>query len=241
MERRRIDLALGLAASVVLHGAALTAASGILSSRNTAPPAADPRPPLEVLVVEEHDWLAQLEESQPIRTAQLLEAPSVHRTPELPEWPELEIARPREQAVVLRVPVTRQSIDSLPPVAEQRRELVEPPPLLEDLREPLPDASVTEATAPVPIENKSSLVLYRPELRYPARPLRRGIEGIARVGIEVDSTGRVARTWLLKSSGNRELDRAGLENLRRWRFDAAAVEAAGLGRSFRNDVRFVIE
>jgi len=243
VEKRRIDLTVGLMASVILHTAVLAAASGMLLPRNTAQLSADPRPSLEVLVVPEQDWRAQLEESQPMRIAQPIETPSIHQPAEPLAWPELDVARPREQALTLRVPFTSPSIDTPPPVTERTRELVQPDPLLEEMHEPLPPEPVAavEAAAPVQIESTSSIVLYRPELRYPPRPLRRGIEGIARVGIEVGASGNVSRVWLMKSSGNRELDRAALENLNGWRFDPAAIAAMGLGWAFRNDVRFVID
>jgi len=234
VERRRSDLALGLVVSIAAHGAVLAAVGGMLSSRNAAPLSNDPRPPLEVLVVEDQNWRAQLEESQPMRLAQPLEMPKVHQPAVPPDWPELDIAVPLKQSLTQKVPVKRHSFGTPLPDRAQPRELLRPEPLVERMREP-------QSAAPVPITSASSLlVLFRPELRYPSRPHRRGIEGVARVGMEVDSNGEVTRAWILKSSGNRELDHAALANLRDWRFDPVAVAKAGLVGLFRNDVRFEI-
>lgn len=80
-----------------------------------------------------------------------------------------------------------------------------------------------------------SIAVRRPPLAYPEAERRRGIEGVVRVGIETGTGGEVARAWVLRGSGSRELDRAALANVRRWRFDPDAVRA---GRRFRQDVRF---
>lgn len=241
MERRRTDLAIGLVVAVAAHGAVLAAAGGMLSSHNAAPLSTEPRPPLEVLVVEEQAWRAQLEESQPMRIAQPREVPKVHQPTQPPDWPELDVARPLEQSLAVVVPIPRDSFDTVRPQVAPPRELVQPEPLVERMQKAESAVPVVEAAAPVPISSASSLVLYRPELRYPSRAHRRGIEGVVRVGMKVDSKGEVTRTWILKSSGNRELDRAALANLRSWRFDPQAVAKAGLAGLFRNDVRFEID
>lgn len=245
MERRRSDLAIGLVAAVVLHGLALAAAAKVLMPREEAPPfSADP--PLKVVMLEEQVFLAQLEETIPA-PSEPLEASAHHAPTPPPEWPELEVAAQPDTPYVLEVPPRREPIEPDPTRPPRRRERLEPQPLLER-EEPPPDAvETTEAVqavdpTPVAITDTSSLVLYRPPLEYPRRPHRRGIEGVVRVGIEIGAGGTVARTWVITSSGNRELDRAAVRNLKAWRFGVAAIEAAGLrGRPFRNDVRFVIE
>jgi len=239
VERRRSDLAIGLVAAVVLHGLALAAAARVLTSREEAP-SFSVDPPLKVVMLEEQVFLAQLEETIPA-PSEPLEASAHHAPTPLPEWPELEVAAQPNTPYVLEVPLRREPIEPDPTRTPQLRERLDPLPLLER-EEPPPEAVQTADPTPVAITDSSTLVLYRPPLVYPSSPLRRGIEGIVRVGIEIGAGGDVERAWVITSSGNRELDRAAVRNLKAWRFDVAAIETAGFrGRPFRNDVRFVIE
>lgn len=245
MERRRSDLAIGLVAAVVLHGLALAAAAKLLASREEAP-SFSVDPPLKVVMLEEQVFLAQLEETIPA-PSEPLEASAHHAPTPAPEWPELEVAAQPDTPDVLEVPLRREPIGPDRTKTPQPRERLDPLPLFEREEPPPEVVETTEAVqtpdpTPVELAGGSAFVLYRPPLRYPSSPRRRGIEGVVRVGIEIGAGGAVARTWVITSSGNRELDRAAVRNLKAWRFDAAAIEAAGFrGRPFRNDVRFVIE
>jgi len=69
---------------------------------------------------------------------------------------------------------------------------------------------------------------------------RRGIEGTVKVGLEVGPGGAVARAWVLRSSGSRALDRAALENVRAWAFEANAPGPESEDRVFFQDVRFFL-
>ncbi|MDE2407282.1 MAG: energy transducer TonB [Xanthomonadaceae bacterium] len=60
-----------------------------------------------------------------------------------------------------------------------------------------------------------------PAPRYPQDALRRGVGGTARVRVEVAADGSVAAAGIAEGSGNRELDRAALEAVRRWHFQPA--------------------
>ncbi|MDF1800609.1 MAG: energy transducer TonB, partial [Planctomycetota bacterium] len=82
----------------------------------------------------------------------------------------------------------------------------------------------------------SSVVRSAPALVYPLLAQRRGVEGTARIGVEVAADGGVARAWVIRSSGSRLLDRAARENLAAWRFDPEGL--AVHGRLFHKDVRF---
>lgn len=95
-----------------------------------------------------------------------------------------------------------------------------------------PEGEVRSAADPT-VDGAS--LLHRPPLRYPRAARRAGVEGIVALGLEVGVEGRVARAWIARSSGVRLLDRAALENVRRWVFDADAVQP---GRRFRQDVTF---
>ncbi len=93
-----------------------------------------------------------------------------------------------------------------------------------------------ETGEPVLLHESAALVEFSPELRYPTRALRRGLEGTVTIGIEVTSSGVVLRTWVMRSSGHRELDRAARENLALWRFRALATGST----TFQKDVVFGI-
>ena len=78
---------------------------------------------------------------------------------------------------------------------------------------PAPPRATADLALPVPINT--------PPPRYPREALRRGIGGTVRVRVTVGPTGGVERLDLAQASGNRELDRAALETVRRWRFRPA--------------------
>lgn len=246
MRSRRSDLLIGLAAAVLLHGALLAAAGGLLRQRRAAFLASTPEATLEVLVVSEEAWRAQLEESQPVRVVKPIEAREMHTQAALPAWPEVELESVAFNGFALRNMNHRQCIEAPSPPPARPHELVASEALREGLevqsKEQQADepAVATMNSGPQLIEGTSSLVKSRPHLRYPSRPLRRGIEGRVRVGVEVGTDGEVSRSWIMKSSGNRELDRAASMYLRGWRFDVAQL-ANLTTRSFQNDVRFELE
>jgi len=67
---------------------------------------------------------------------------------------------------------------------------------------------------PVPLEGQAPP-------RYPTAALRRGDSGTVVVRVEVDASGAPGGVALVKRSGSRELDRAAMETVRRWRFRPA--------------------
>jgi protein TonB len=78
---------------------------------------------------------------------------------------------------------------------------------------PAPADAAAEIDAPVPVS--------RPAPRYPAQALRRNVGGRVRVLATVAPDGSVERLELAESSGNRDLDRAAMEAVRRWTFQPA--------------------
>lgn len=85
---------------------------------------------------------------------------------------------------------------------------------------PEPPAPAPEATPNLP-EIDQPIAILRPAPRYPPEALRRNIGGIVRVQVVVSPDGSVERMELASSSGDRYLDRAAMEALRRWRFQPA--------------------
>lgn len=86
--------------------------------------------------------------------------------------------------------------------------------------QPVPTAPPPPA-APAYAEVDQPIAVVRPAPRYPQEALRRNIGGIVRVQAVVSPDGSVERLELASSSGNRHLDRAALEAVRRWRFTPA--------------------
>lgn len=80
---------------------------------------------------------------------------------------------------------------------------------------PQPTVSSSPTTLPMPIAGQT------PAPRYPTRALRRGESGTVRVRVEVGPDGRPAQVTVAQASGSRDLDRAAVDAVRRWRFHPA--------------------
>ncbi|MDR1075739.1 MAG: energy transducer TonB [Xanthomonadaceae bacterium] len=78
-----------------------------------------------------------------------------------------------------------------------------------------PQSSPPSVSQPLPLPEQS------PAPEYPARALRRGEGGTVRVQVEVDIDGKPRRVNVIERSGSRQLDRAAVEAVRRWRFQPA--------------------
>ena len=76
-----------------------------------------------------------------------------------------------------------------------------------------PPPVAAAATEPVPVS--------KPPPRYPDAALRRNEGGTVRVRVTVAADGSVERLDVAAGSGNRHLDRAAMEAVRRWRFQPA--------------------
>lgn len=107
------------------------------------------------------------------------------------------------------------------------RESAERPFVVETPRPPPPaaPAAPTVSDSPVPSTRATTLPMpiagQTPAPRYPRRALRRGEAGTVRVRVEVGADGRPAQVTVAQASGSRELDRAAVEAVRRWRFHPA--------------------
>ncbi len=106
-----------------------------------------------------------------------------------------------------------------PPAEEERPQLVEtaPPPPAE-APAPLPETApqaVAPGDRPQPIADQS------PPPSYPPAALRRGDSGSVVVRVDVDATGMPFNATIVQRSGSRDLDRAAVDAVRRWRFTPA--------------------
>lgn len=86
---------------------------------------------------------------------------------------------------------------------------------------PAPPPAPVAPTAPAAGADTDAVPISRPAPRYPPQALRRNIGGSVRVQVTVAADGSVERLQLAEGSGNRDLDRAALEAVRRWRFKPA--------------------
>jgi protein TonB len=118
-----------------------------------------------------------------------------------------------------------------PNVQEERPELVETAPPTEPLPVPIeettqPAVVETETAGPAsvalaPGDQPVPLSGQNPPPVYPPAALRSGESGTVLVRVEVDANGAPAGVALVKRSGSRELDRAAMEAVRKWRFQPA--------------------
>lgn len=95
------------------------------------------------------------------------------------------------------------------------------PRIIEAPRPVAPPASSASPVARTATDRATPQPLSTPAPRYPPQALRMGAGGTVRVKVIVAADGSVERQELTTSSGNRYLDRAALEAVRRWRFQPA--------------------
>lgn len=155
-------------------------------------------------------WLDQRRDSDFFKAGDLATGEPGSSAEDLPRPVPADVASEGGNASGLQVP--RDTTRPAPPVGEQPR-IVEPP--APPIAPPLPPAppAIADSDAPVPIS--------RPAPRYPPQALRRGVGGSVRVLATVAPDGSVERMELAQGSGNRDLDRAAMEAVRRWTFRPA--------------------
>jgi protein TonB len=153
------------------------------------------------------------------------------------------------------------------PVAEPPPELAEKPPEpprqvaeAPTERRPQPRQSAPQTAVPQPVRLNAALQGTEsftlegrstpPEAldtsrnrrpNYPDASRRRGEEGVVRVELLIDPTGRVADVRILESSGFSALDAAALQTLREWRFRPAQRGSLPVAGSITTAVHFRIE
>ncbi|MGN6111840.1 MAG: energy transducer TonB, partial [Luteimonas sp.] len=80
-----------------------------------------------------------------------------------------------------------------------------------------------------------------PAPRYPRAAQRRGLSGTVLLRIHVDADGEPVAIDLVQGSGARELDRAAVEGVRRWRFAPAMRDGQPVGGSVQVPITFNLE
>jgi protein TonB len=75
---------------------------------------------------------------------------------------------------------------------------------------------------------------------YPPLALRRGIQGVVLLAVNVDRAGAVVHAEVTKSSGHDVLDRAAIRAARKWRFRPALDNGRPIAARYVRAVRFKI-
>ena len=92
-------------------------------------------------------------------------------------------------------------------------------------------ATTPRATAPRPLASN-------PTPRYPSEALRAGVGGTVMVRASVDANGVPTDVAVVERSGHRELDRAALGAVRKWRFEPAMRNGKAVSSTVQVPVDF---
>lgn len=95
---------------------------------------------------------------------------------------------------------------------------------------PASTAALADASVPRPLST--------PSPDYPAAALRAGAGGNVVLRIEVGADGRPGSVEVVASSRNRELDRAAVRAVRRWRFQPAMRDGVAVPASVQQTISF---
>lgn len=108
------------------------------------------------------------------------------------------------------------------PPSEEVPQLVETTPAPPAMTEGVPAPGSAPATAGAPASDRPMPIPGQsPPPTYPPAALHRGDAGSVVVRVDVDATGRAYGVTLVQRSGSRDLDRAAMEAVRRWKFTPA--------------------
>ena len=131
----------------------------------------------------------------------------------------------------------------------QRPQLVEAPtpslpnPIDEDAAPAVPGSNPSNATpvAMAPGDQPVPLPDQKPPPEYPRAALRNRESGTVLVRVAVDASGMPSDVTLEKNSGSRDLDRAALEAVRKWRFQPAQRDGQPVAGSLVIPIEFKTE
>jgi len=240
-----------LAAAIALHAGVLFAAQHVLKSAARVSVVRDETllvdlvatpPPPEPVVVQEPapQPVAILPDPAPA-------PPQEIRPPPPPEPPE-SVNKPKPAAAVPRpLPPPRPR----PPVGEPRPAV--PETAVARTATPAVAASASRPARPVEVSRRPSSVprvverfsarsnaayFENPPPRYPEAARRAGIEGLTLLRVHVDAAGFTTAVEVKHSSGSDLLDRAALEAVRNWRFQAARIGGITVADMVEVPVRF---
>lgn len=225
----------GLAASVLLHGAAVTAALVLVAP--SEPPEPRDRGAWVALVPSPPEPAAPSAEEDAPPT--LPDRPDVEAPPRLPDLPPVE-------AVLVEPDQAMPSLEEqpeTPPVPALR--LPSPTARVTPRRATAPPAPPAPPAAPPPRSAERSAVLSPPRPSatnlppvYPAAARARGVEGVVHLLVTIEADGSVGAASLAASSGHALLDAAALDAVRAWRFSPALLDGVPARTTYRLPVSF---
>ena len=99
-------------------------------------------------------------------------------------------------------------------------------------------AEAERAAAPQAPANREVAAVTRVQPTYPPEAFRAGEEGTVLVRVDVDASGNPTNVDVARRSGSRELDRAALDAVRKWRFDPAIKDGKPVAASAEVPVEF---
>lgn len=101
-----------------------------------------------------------------------------------------------------------------------------------------PSASPADATIATARDAAVPRLLSAPAPEYPRSALRAGASGNVVLRIEVQANGRPGAVSVVQSSRHRDLDRAAVQAVRRWRFQPALREGAPVAATVQQVISF---
>lgn len=113
--------------------------------------------------------------------------------------------------------------------------------------ETAPTAPASPASTPaVPAAprgpSRRSIVRSAPQPAYPADARDEGIQGTVRLRVKIDENGHIAGDpELVKSSGNRSLDRAAIRGVKKWDFEPELTDGTPVASTQLVDVKFKLD
>jgi len=87
----------------------------------------------------------------------------------------------------------------------------------------------TTPQSPEPAQPQRVQCIRCDKPQYPTEARNRGLQGQARVAVDVDANGNVINVRIINSSGHAELDEAAVRQARQWKFTPSASGRQGIG------------
>jgi len=132
--------------------------------------------------------------------------------------------------------------DTTPPPATT--DAMTPEPAASAEREPARRAAVARPVRPAKparIADRDPQPIARSQPEYPAAAFRAGEEGTVLIRADVDARGNAGNVDIAKRSGSRDLDRAAVDAVRKWRFEPAMKNGKAVASTVEVPVDFTLD
>ncbi|PNS07846.1 energy transducer TonB [Solilutibacter silvestris] len=142
--------------------------------------------------------------------------------------------------------ITDTPADSGAPSSGDQPRLLEPPKPPPAPKAPPPSDDSAIANAPTAAHGagttngatSAAVPISQPAPNYPRTAMQMSREGRVRVKVEIDAEGVPTDSSLVESSGDRDLDRAALQSVRRWRFKPALAHGTPVASNATVPIEF---